>query len=82
MDSDDTTNGHRHALSAAVQNPPFTDSKLIVIPTGQIKREMRRRPLLHGWLHKKVSNLLPHHQKVTKLTCTSFSTFHITPLRD
>ncbi|XP_038972781.1 enhancer of polycomb homolog 2-like isoform X2 [Phoenix dactylifera] len=53
MDSDDTTNGHRHARSAEVQNPPFTGSRLIVIPTGRMKREMRRRPLLHGWLHKK-----------------------------
>ncbi|KAG1363833.1 enhancer of polycomb-like protein 1 [Cocos nucifera] len=53
MDSDDTTNGHRRAQSATVHNPPFTDSKLIVIPTGRMKREMMRRPLLHGWLDKK-----------------------------
>ncbi|XP_010928160.1 uncharacterized protein [Elaeis guineensis] len=53
MDYDDTTNGHRRAQLAAVQNPPFTDSKLIVIPTGRMKREMIRRPLPHGWLHKK-----------------------------
>ncbi|XP_010913238.1 uncharacterized protein [Elaeis guineensis] len=53
FDSDDTTSGHRHAPSAALQKPPFTDSKLIVVPAGRMKHEMRRRPLPHRWLHKK-----------------------------
>ncbi|XP_068642561.1 uncharacterized protein [Aristolochia californica] len=52
VDSDDMMNGHsRSRTRPTMQNPPYTDSKLMMVPTGRMKRELTRRPL-QGWLHR------------------------------
>ncbi|KAA8545344.1 hypothetical protein F0562_020128 [Nyssa sinensis] len=52
MDSDDVANSRPHTRSAAVQNPPFTDSKLVMVSVGSMKQEFTRRHVPYGWLHK------------------------------
>lgn len=52
VDSDDVGNSRPHVHSAAVQNQPFADSKPVMVSTGRLKRELRRRQTPHGWLHK------------------------------
>ncbi|XP_064996902.1 enhancer of polycomb-like protein 1 isoform X1 [Musa acuminata AAA Group] len=52
MDSDDTTNGHPHAGLASI-HPKYADSKLVMVPTGRIKRELKQRPMSNGWLQKR-----------------------------
>lgn len=48
VDSDDVSNSRLHTHSTA-QN-----SKLVIVPGGNIKREFRRRNTPHGWLHRMV----------------------------
>ncbi|XVF74888.1 hypothetical protein PTKIN_Ptkin13bG0146900 [Pterospermum kingtungense] len=52
MDLDDLANSRPHTQSAAVQNLPRTDSNVAMAPAGSVRQELRRRHLLHGWLHK------------------------------
>ncbi|KAA8545343.1 hypothetical protein F0562_020127 [Nyssa sinensis] len=52
MDSDDVANSRPHTRSAAVQNLPFTDSKLVMVSVGSMKQEFTRRHVPYGWLHK------------------------------
>ncbi|XP_072962903.1 uncharacterized protein [Typha angustifolia] len=52
MDSDDATNDRTYARPATI-HPRFSDSKLTVVPTVCIKRELKRRPPPNGWLHQK-----------------------------
>ncbi|KAJ8494216.1 hypothetical protein OPV22_015937 [Ensete ventricosum] len=52
MDSDDTTNGHPHAGLTSI-HPKYADSKLVMVPTGRIKRELKQRPTSNGWLQKR-----------------------------
>ncbi|THU58548.1 hypothetical protein C4D60_Mb03t15510 [Musa balbisiana] len=52
MDSDDTTNGHPHAGLASI-HPKYADSKLVMVPTGRIKQELKQRPMSNGWLQKR-----------------------------
>ncbi|XP_043699076.1 uncharacterized protein LOC122649885 [Telopea speciosissima] len=52
-DSDDMANCCTHIRPSALQNAPFTDSKLMMVPTGRVKQELRRRHLPHGWFHKR-----------------------------
>ncbi|KAI3448401.1 hypothetical protein Pfo_005066 [Paulownia fortunei] len=51
FDSDDVANSRLHSLPVVVQNPPFTESKLVMVPAGNARREARRR-VPHSWLHK------------------------------
>ncbi|XAR56204.1 hypothetical protein NMG60_11036586 [Bertholletia excelsa] len=51
VDSDDVANSRQHTRAAAVQNTPFTDSKLLMV-SGSMKRDFRRRNAHYGWLHK------------------------------
>ncbi|XP_059652173.1 uncharacterized protein LOC132299509 [Cornus florida] len=52
VDSDDVANSRPNNRHAAVQNRPFTDSKLVMVSAGSMKREFRRRHVPYGWLHK------------------------------
>ncbi|KAB1212751.1 Enhancer of polycomb-like protein 1 [Morella rubra] len=52
VDSDELENSRPHARPPAIQNPPFTDSNLVTIPSGSMKQDFRRRPIPQGWLHK------------------------------
>ncbi|PSS21656.1 Enhancer of polycomb like [Actinidia chinensis var. chinensis] len=52
MDSDDVSNSRPHTRPAAAQNTPFTDSKLVMVSSGSMKREFKRRNTPNGWLHK------------------------------
>ncbi|GKV26856.1 hypothetical protein SLEP1_g36077 [Rubroshorea leprosula] len=52
VDSDDLASSRPRMRPAAVQNPPFTDSNVGMVPAGNIKQEFRRRHMLQGWLHK------------------------------
>uniref|UniRef100_A0A1D1XTW9 Enhancer of polycomb-like protein n=1 Tax=Anthurium amnicola TaxID=1678845 RepID=A0A1D1XTW9_9ARAE len=52
MDSDDTTTGRPRGRPSKAQHVHYTDSKLMIIPAGRTKRELKRRPLAHGWLQK------------------------------
>ncbi|CAD5190903.1 unnamed protein product [Musa acuminata subsp. malaccensis] len=58
MDSDDTTNGHPYARPASA-HPKYADSKFAMVPTGQMKRELKQRSASNGWLQKRVCILLP-----------------------
>ncbi|KAG8364001.1 hypothetical protein BUALT_Bualt19G0080900 [Buddleja alternifolia] len=51
FDSDDVANSRPHVRPAPVQNPPFTESKLVMVPGGSTRREARRR-VPQSWLHK------------------------------
>ncbi|KAL5972287.1 hypothetical protein ACLOJK_041540 [Asimina triloba] len=53
IDSDDMTNGRPRIRPATAQIPPFTDSKLMMVPQGRMKRELKRRPLPQDWIHKR-----------------------------
>ncbi|XP_068637420.1 uncharacterized protein [Aristolochia californica] len=53
IDSDDMMNSQsRPRTRPTVQHLPYTDSKLMMVPTGRMKRELTRRPLHPGWLHR------------------------------
>lgn len=54
FDSDDVANSRPHSLPVMVQNPSFTESKLVMVPEGNMRREVRRR-VPHSWLYKVVS---------------------------
>lgn len=58
VDSDELENSRPHARPPAIQNPPFTDSNLVTIPSGSMKQDFRRRPIPQGWLHKMVRQKL------------------------
>ncbi|KAL6531499.1 hypothetical protein OROMI_027862 [Orobanche minor] len=51
FDSDDVANSRPHSRQVLVQNPSFTESKLVMVPTGNPRRETRTR-IPHSWLHK------------------------------
>ncbi|KAL7124964.1 hypothetical protein ABFS83_14G084100 [Erythranthe nasuta] len=51
FDSDDVANSRPHSRPIMLQNPPFTDPKMVMVPTGNPRREVRRR-VPHSWLHK------------------------------
>ncbi|KAL0387285.1 UNVERIFIED_CONTAM: hypothetical protein Sradi_2610300 [Sesamum radiatum] len=51
FDSDDVANSRPNSRLVVVQNPPFTESKLVMVPAGNARREARRR-VPHSWLHK------------------------------
>lgn len=53
-DSDDMANSRTRTRPAAVHSQPFTDSKLMIVPTGHVKRELRRQHLPHVWFSKRV----------------------------
>ncbi|KAK9151102.1 hypothetical protein Syun_009411 [Stephania yunnanensis] len=55
-DSDDMMNSRQRVRPASVHNPIFTDSKLVMVPPGRLKQELRSQPLSHGWLHRKDPN--------------------------
>ncbi|XP_042496940.1 enhancer of polycomb-like protein 1 [Macadamia integrifolia] len=52
-DSDDMANSRTFMRPSASQSTPFTDSKLVMVPSGHVNGELRRRHLLHGWFHKR-----------------------------
>ncbi|CAL9190664.1 unnamed protein product [Musa hybrid cultivar] len=52
MDSDDTTNGHPYARPTSA-HPKYADSKLAMVSTGQMKRELKQRSASNGWLQKR-----------------------------
>lgn len=52
VDSDDLANSRPRTRPPAIQNPPFTDSNLVTVPSGSMKQEFRRRHVPQGWLHK------------------------------
>ncbi|KAL6285261.1 hypothetical protein ACE6H2_009651 [Prunus campanulata] len=52
VDSDDVANSRPRTRPSAVQNPPLTDSNMVMVPTGTMKQEFRRRHAPQGWLHK------------------------------
>lgn len=43
FDSDDVANSRPPTRSPVVQNPPFTEPKLVMVPTGNMRREVGRR---------------------------------------
>ncbi|XP_011088108.2 enhancer of polycomb-like protein 1 [Sesamum indicum] len=51
FDSDDVASSRPHRQPPVVQNPPFTESKRVMVPAGNVKRETRRR-VPYTWLHK------------------------------
>ncbi|KAJ0989740.1 hypothetical protein J5N97_008096 [Dioscorea zingiberensis] len=53
VDSDDAANGGPRFHPTAVQHPRFNNSKPIMIPTGRMKRDIKRRPLTNGWIQKR-----------------------------
>ncbi|KAM1240702.1 hypothetical protein ACFX15_045450 [Malus domestica] len=52
VDSDDVSNSQPRMRPPAIPNPPLTDSNLVMVPTGTMKQEFRRRHAPQGWLHK------------------------------
>ncbi|KAE7997530.1 hypothetical protein FH972_002157 [Carpinus fangiana] len=52
VDSDDLANSRPRTRPSVIQNPPITDSNLVMVPSGSMKQEFRRRHAPHGWLHK------------------------------
>ncbi|KAJ7969158.1 Enhancer of polycomb-like protein [Quillaja saponaria] len=52
VDSDDVTNSRSRTRPSAIQNSPYGDPHLSMIPPGGMKQEFRRRHMPHGWLHK------------------------------
>ncbi|KAL8555000.1 hypothetical protein ACS0TY_002981 [Phlomoides rotata] len=51
FDSDDVANSRPRSIPVMVQNPSFTESKLVMVPEGNMRREVRRR-VPHSWLYK------------------------------
>lgn len=54
IDSDDAANAQPRIHPAGVQNSRFNNSKPIMITTGRMKRDLKRRPLANGWIQKRV----------------------------
>ncbi|XP_051132578.1 uncharacterized protein LOC127252447 [Andrographis paniculata] len=52
FDSDDVANSRPRGRPIMVQNPPFTESKLVTVPVGTARPEARRRFMPHSWLNK------------------------------
>ncbi|MQL92383.1 hypothetical protein Taro_025006, partial [Colocasia esculenta] len=52
VDSDDMAGGRAHNRPSKMQNVQFSGSKLMIIPTGRMKRDLKRRPLGHRWPEK------------------------------
>ncbi|XP_077222893.1 uncharacterized protein LOC143856530 [Tasmannia lanceolata] len=52
VDSDDMTTNSRRPATAAQNLPFLVDSKLMMIPSGRMKQELRQRRLRQGWLHR------------------------------
>ncbi|PON37053.1 Enhancer of polycomb protein [Parasponia andersonii] len=52
LDSDDIANCRPGTRPTAIQNQPLVDSNLVLVPTGHIKQEFRRRQVPQGWLQK------------------------------
>ncbi|GAV75800.1 EPL1 domain-containing protein, partial [Cephalotus follicularis] len=52
VDSDDLSNSRLRTRPATVPNPTFLDTTVGMVPVGSVKQELRRRHILHGWLHK------------------------------
>ncbi|KAL0422167.1 UNVERIFIED_CONTAM: Enhancer of polycomb-like protein 1 [Sesamum latifolium] len=51
FDSDDVASSRPHRQPPVVQNPPFMESKRVMVPAGNVRRETRRR-VPYTWLHK------------------------------
>ncbi|KAK6143805.1 hypothetical protein DH2020_024153 [Rehmannia glutinosa] len=51
FDSDDVAISRPHSRPVLVQNPPFTEPKLVRVPAGNPRREARRC-VPRSWLHK------------------------------
>ena len=54
IDSDDAINGRSRPCPAAIQRSRFTNYRRIIFPTGRMTRDLKRRHLPNGWLHKRV----------------------------
>ncbi|KAI3720228.1 hypothetical protein L6452_21141 [Arctium lappa] len=52
VDSDDIQHNRLASQPYAVQNQALTDSRFVMLSGGGVKREFKRRPLPHTWLHK------------------------------
>ncbi|KAL6140572.1 hypothetical protein ACLB2K_058871 [Fragaria x ananassa] len=52
IDSDDFENSRPCTRPSAMPNPPLPDPNLIMVPTGTMKQDFRRRHAPQGWLHK------------------------------
>ncbi|KAL6137318.1 hypothetical protein ACLB2K_062610 [Fragaria x ananassa] len=52
IDSDDFENSRPRTRPSAMPNPPLPDPNLIMVPTGTMKQDFRRRHAPQGWLHK------------------------------
>lgn len=56
VDSDDITvaNSRPGTRPSAIPNQPLVEPNLVLVPTGHMKQEFRRRQVPQGWLHKMV----------------------------
>ena len=54
LDSDDIANSRLGTRPSTIQNQPLVENNLVLVPTGHIKQEFRRRQVPQGWLHKMV----------------------------
>lgn len=56
VDSDDIAiaNSRLGTRPSAISNQPLVDPNLVLVPTGHMKLEFRRRHVPQGWLHKMV----------------------------
>ncbi|XP_019176963.1 PREDICTED: uncharacterized protein LOC109172259 [Ipomoea nil] len=52
VDSDDVGVGRPYARPSMVHSMPFTDSKMVAVSTGSIRRDFKRRQTPYGWLQK------------------------------
>ncbi|XP_024018444.1 uncharacterized protein LOC21393751 [Morus notabilis] len=54
VDSDDIAiaNSRPGTRPSAIPNQPLVEPNLVLVPTGHVKQEFRRRQVPQGWLHK------------------------------
>ncbi|KAJ8544701.1 hypothetical protein K7X08_017284 [Anisodus acutangulus] len=52
VDSDDSAISRPYAQAAVSPNLTFIDSKPVMASAGSMRRELKRRYVPHGWLHK------------------------------
>nr|GMC53262.1 Enhancer of polycomb like [Ipomoea batatas] len=52
VDSDDVAVGRPYTRPSMVQSMPFTDSKMVAVSTGSVRRDFKRRQTPYGWLQK------------------------------
>nr|GLL49133.1 uncharacterized protein LOC109172259 [Ipomoea trifida]GMD98617.1 enhancer of polycomb-like protein 1 [Ipomoea batatas]GME11638.1 enhancer of polycomb-like protein 1 [Ipomoea batatas] len=52
VDSDGVAASRQHVRPSMVQSMPFTDTKMVAVSTGSIRREFKRRQTPSGWLQK------------------------------